>query len=1247
MSDYVLSAVLRLKDELTGRAKRAQESLNGVKGAAQGAGGGLNNLERDMHRAGSAVNELAGRSDRLKNSLSGIRGDYSPTIRVRDNASGKIGGIRSMLDSISGKIHTVTVNVRQNGGLSGLASKAGGAVSGVAGGMMMGTGMQMAGAAGIGFGVYDTVKTYKDFEKQMAAVKAISTSDMGAAEAAVAMDTLTRKAREMGAATQFSATEAAKAFEYMGMAGWNTEQMISGIAPVLNLALASGEDLAKVSDIVTDAMTALHIDTRGEDATKNIEHFTDVLAAAATHSNTNVGMMGEAFKYAAAPAGLFASAYENAADVSNDVALALGLMANTGIKASQAGTALRATLTRMGADTIPTANAMKMLGVSITQVGKDGTEQLKPLRSIFDDLRAKMKDGISAEGLIDYAEALAGSKTRNKAVLTDFANKLISQGGKLSKKDQMKFSQMLAGEEALSGLLAIMTASDKDYQDLIKALDDSKGTAAKMAATRADTLAGDFDILKSAWEDLQIEFMTGAGSNGLRSFLQGAQEDINKFKTYVSDGFDISDVGHVAMDVVVQLKDKFLELDGVGSILAGGALAAALYKITSLSKKAYSGVKGFFTSSGGGKTGLPGGASAVSTMTVHAGTVIIHAASVANAGAGGGVNLSKGGKGAAGAGVSGAAGAAGNAGRAGKLLKSGGKFIKGGGWLAALGAGIGIYDAYSTNDEAAAEAAYGVDAAQERYENKLADGTATEEDLAAVDAAKAYQQETEDYNKSRMGGAVGSGVGSLAGAWACAEAGAAGGAAIGALFGGVGAAPGAAIGGVLGMIAGGLGGSELGEMLGSGIAENFDGAVASVKEGWEGIKSSAASGWKSITASASATWNDIAESAASSLASAKASATAGLESITKSIDSGWESAKRGVTNAWSGLASWFDSAVWTPISDAAITKINLVVGIGALGWGLIKPYWEGASEWFDATVWLPIANTAEQTWSNVSTMATNAWTGTCEFFATVPSWLDSTVWQPISDTADWAWEGIRNTIIGKWKWLCYTWESTSEWFDATVWTPITNTAGWAWSGISSAASEAWGGISGAWGAASLWFDATVWQPVSSAADSVKNSIVSAFDGALSGVKSMWSGAADWFDTNVVSPLREKFDGLIALKNSIADAGAGVTGLITSNGTGHNAIGTSFWGGGWTEVNEHGGEIIDLPQGSRVYPHATTMKMLKDGMGGGTSASTAAPQITVTGNTFTVREEADIDRIAYRLYQLMFKSHVNMNGGTLA
>ena len=1038
MSDYVLSAVLRLKDELTGRTKRAQESLNGVKGAAQGAGGGLNNLERDMHRAGSAVTELAGRSDRLKNSLSGIRGDYSPTIRVRDNASGKISGIRSMLDSISGKIHTVTVNVRQNGGLSGLASKAGGAVSGVAGGMMMGTGMQMAGAAGIGFGVYDTVKTYMDFEAEMKRVQAISGASQGDFES------LTAKAKEMGATTQFSATESAQALEYMAMAGWKTDEMLSGISGIMSLAAASGEDLGSVSDIVTDALTAFGL--KASDSA----HFADVLAQAASNSNTNVGMMGYTFKYVAPIAGALKYSVE-------DVGVSIGLMANAGIKAEQAGTSLRAIMTRLVAPPKKAAKAMAALGLSV----KNADGSMKPWNETMLELRAKF------------------------AGLTD------------AEKTQMAAS--IAGQEAMSGFLAMVNASDADFEKLTAAIGNADGAADHMAKTVNDNLKGDLKALSSTWEAFQLEFMEGKGSEGLRSFVQGVRDDVAKFKTYVSDGFDISDVGKIAMDVVVQLKNKFLELDGVGSILAGGALAAALYKITSLSKKAYDGVKGFFTSSGGGKTGLPGGASAVSTMTVHAGTVIIHAASVANAGAGGGVNLSKGGKGAAGAGVSGAAGAAGNAGRAGKLLKSGGKFLKGGGWLAALGAGIGIYDAYSTNDEAAAEAQYGVDAALENYREKTKDGTMTEQDRADLMAAIDYQQETEDYNKSRMGGAVGSGVGSLAGAWAGAEAGAAGGASIGALFGGVGAAPGAAIGGVLGMIAGGLGGSELGEMLGSGIAENFDGAIESIK------------------------------------------------------------------SVWDGLSGWFIDAVWTPISDAAITGINVIVGIVSLGWELIKPYWEKASGWFDSTVWQPIANTAE-----------------------------------------WAWNGVRDFVIDAWDWIYGKWESASEWFNSTV-----------------------------------------WQPISQAVEPVKTTITSAFDKALSFVKGIWNSIASWFEANVINPIKEKFQGLIDLKNKIADAGSSVTGLKTSNGTGHNAIGTSYWSGGWTEVNEHGGEIIDLPQGSRVYPHATTMKMLKDGMGGGTSASTAAPQVTVTGNTFTVREEADIDRIAYRLYQLMFKSHVNMNGGTLA
>ena len=1177
MSDYVISAILRVKDELSGKTKKAKDSLSGVKSAAESASKGLDHTEGAMKKAGMSAVELAAKADKAKLGLDGLRGTFAPVVSLKDRATEKITGIKGMLGGLSGKAYTATVNVRQHlsgaaGVASGLAGKAGGALSGMAGGMMMNTSMQMAGAAGIGMGIYDAIKTYKDFEAQMSTVGALSGAN------AEELERLTAKAREMGAQSVFSATEAGKAFEYMAMAGYNTEQMVSSIKPMLNLAAAGGTDLGLTSDIITDAMSAFQM----EATTANVKMFADTVAKAATSANTDVAKMGYTFQYLATSAGSLGYSIQ-------DTALAIDLVADMGIKGEKAGTGLMAVLTGLASPSKEAAEAMFQYGITLD----DGTGKAKPLRQTMLELRDVFK--------------------------------------KLNPLEQQNLAHTLAGVDGMKSLNAIVGASDERFQALADSIDHATdsveengkiydGWSEMVASKRTDNLTGDLKALSSAWDEFTLSMMTGTGGNLLRDLVQGVKDDVVKLTGYLEDGFDISDIGRSAMDVLVQLKNKFIELDGVGSLLAGGALAVGLYKIVSLSKKAIEGIKGL----GGAGKPVPGGSSptGVGEMVVNAGTVIVN-----------------------GKGTPGETLAPGKPGKPDKTPNKPGtptqksrfggasKVLKGLGALALLDAGISIYDAYTTNTQASAEAQYSVDAAR----------TAEEKDSALE-----YQKQTEAYNADRMGTTVGSGAGALAGGLLGAKAGAAGGAAIGALFGGVTAVPGALIGSLLGGALGAFGGSEIGGIIGSGIAENFDGAVASVKEGWEGIKSSAASGWKSITASASATWNGIAESAASSLASAKASTTAGLESITKSIDSGWKSAKLGVTNAWSGLASWFDSAVWTPISDAAITKINLVVGIGALGWGLIKPYWEGASEWFDATVWLPIANTAEQTWSNVSTMATNTWTGTCEFFATVPSWLDSTVWQPISDTAEWAWEGIRNTITGKWNWLCDTWESTPEWFDATVWTPITNTAGWAWSGISSAASEAWGGISGAWGVASSWFDATVWQPVSSAADSVKNSIVSAFDGALSGVKSMWSGAADWFDTNVVSPLREKFDGLIALKNSIADAGAGVTGLITSNGTGHNAIGTSFWEGGWTEVNENGGEIIDLPQGSRVYPHATTMKMLRDSMeGGGSSPIPAAAPVTITGNTFHVREEADLDRIAYKLYQLMAKSHVNMNGGVLS
>ena len=204
------------------------------------------------------------------------------------------------------------------------------------------------------------VKTAADFESAMARVSAVS----GATGSD--LDALSEKAREMGSKTKFSASEAADAMNYMAMAGWKTEDMLSGIEGVMNLAAASGEDLATTSDIVTDALTAFGL------SAKDSGHFADVLAAASSNANTNVSMMGETFKYCAPIAGSLGFSVE-------DTAEAIGLMANAGIKSTQAGTSLRTIMTNLSGE-------VKICGASIGQVTVATTNADGSMRSLSDIL---------------------------------------------------------------------------------------------------------------------------------------------------------------------------------------------------------------------------------------------------------------------------------------------------------------------------------------------------------------------------------------------------------------------------------------------------------------------------------------------------------------------------------------------------------------------------------------------------------------------------------------------------------------------------------------------------------------------------------------------------------------------------------------------------------------------------------------------------------------------------------------------
>lgn len=311
------------------------------------------------------------------------------------------------------------------------------------------------------------VKASSDFEQAMSKVKAIS----GAT--ASDMELLNEKAIEMGAKTKFSAKESAEAFTYMAMAGWDTKAMLDGIDGIMNLAAADGLDLATTSDIVTDAITAFGL------SAKDSAHFADVLAVASSSSNTNVQMLGESFKYVAPVAGSLGYTIE-------DTAVALGLMANAGVKSSQAGTSLRAALTRMVKPTEAAAIWMEKLGIEI--VNSDGS--MKSLDEVMRILRSSMS------GLTDEQKA--------QAVSTIF------------------------GQEAMSGMLAIINASDADFEKLTKSINNADGAAEEMAETMMDNTAGAIEQMMGSLETLGIQI-----GNILTPLIKKAANAIQQFSDWL------------------------------------------------------------------------------------------------------------------------------------------------------------------------------------------------------------------------------------------------------------------------------------------------------------------------------------------------------------------------------------------------------------------------------------------------------------------------------------------------------------------------------------------------------------------------------------------------------------------------------------------------------------------------------------------------------------------------------------------
>lgn len=523
MADRIKGITIEINGDATGLSK-ALKDVNGEIKSTQSALKDVNRLlkldpgntelaAQKQKLLKDAIDETKKKLETLKEAEKQVEQQFAEgkiSQEQYDALKREIIDTENKLKSLEQQASKVNQAFEKIGQIGGQLQKAGGKIEDIGNAV---TPVSMA-VAGIGAAA---VKTTADFDSGMSKVQAIS----GATESE--LSAMRDKAREMGAQTKFSASEAADAFTYMAMAGWKSADMMDGIAGIMNLAAADGLDLATTSDIVTDAMTAFGLQA------KDSGHFADVLAKASSSANTNVAMLGESFKYAAPVAGALGYDVE-------DVATALGLMANSGIKGSMAGTALRSALTRLAKPTKQTADYMARYGISLT----DAEGNMKPLMGLMEDLREKFQDLDEAE----QAEAAAG----------------------------------LFGQEAMAGWLSIVNASEKDFGALADAISNSEGTAKQMAETMQNNLSGQVTILKSALEEAAISIGDRLTPK-IRELVAKIQEWTNWFNslsdaqkdTIVQIGLFVAALGPALViigKVVIGIGQLMTAISGVGAALA-------------------------------------------------------------------------------------------------------------------------------------------------------------------------------------------------------------------------------------------------------------------------------------------------------------------------------------------------------------------------------------------------------------------------------------------------------------------------------------------------------------------------------------------------------------------------------------------------------------------------------------------------------------------------------------------------------
>jgi TP901 family phage tail tape measure protein len=1019
---------------------------------------------------------------------------------------------------------------------------------------------QIAAITGITIGLKDTIDTFAKFEATMSKVKAISGASASEFEA------LTAKAKEMGEVTKFTASEAGEAFTYMAMAGWDAEKMLGGISGIMGLAAADGLDLATTSDIVTDALTAFGM------AAAESTHLADVLATASSSANTNVSMLGESFKYVAPLAGAMKYSVE-------DVSMALGLMANAGVKGSMAGTSLKTAIANLAAPTSTMAKTMQAYGISLT--GADGS--MKSLRDVIGNLRSAF--------------------------------------GELNEKQQSEAASTIFGKEAMAGMLAIINTAPEEYGKLAEAIDNAEGAAELMAAIMQDNLSGAFTLIQSKAESVKLvigdrlkphlmSFVTWLTDKmpGIKRAAGKAMDFVDekvKWLTNTINDFtsgkewedaDIWGKIRIAWDKIIAEpfaewwsatgKEWFAEKasmigKGIGTGLTGGLLVLLGVDIAGATEDGLSvgaafaegfgegfdgkkvgeailgAIKGVFKDAG---TLFPGGEKASSTSWLSAGVIGLAMSKLGifkliGKGGRGLMDILKG-KGSRDGMPTGSGGMPADYSMATMSVSAQVVNVYGGALRTPGGAapgGKGVPPIIPTGGPSRLPPSGGPPGlppggGQLRLPPGGGMPTTTVPQIpgagrAAAAAGYPVWAPVGKGSSVLVGTAGSSFTAGLANAGYALGSGA-------STIGGAAAVGGASILGALGGLLG----------IGSGAVDIYKGAKsADAKEakdrywsggskiGMVGAGAAAGAGVGALFGGIGAVPGALIGAGIGGVGALFGGSKVG-KAMSDATDEGggmtkfWENTKQRSKDTWDTTkAGAADAGAWVS------GKWN-----EAGDW--ISNKWGGFSNWLDTTVWTPskdvgvsAANVATGAWSEGKDWVSGKW-------GDFSDWLDETVWTPAGHAtqiaSDWTeekWDQARG-------WVGDRWSDFASWLDETAWTPVKGAAQTASQWVVDRWAEARAWTSGHWASLPGWFDESIWTPIKSGAQAAGTWTSEQWNEAGAWIKEAWGTASGWFTETVWEPIKGAAltagawisDQFTTAKNAISDAWSGVSGWFEDN-----------------------------------------------------------------------------------------------------